>query len=59
MIRRQNRDVAVVLSMAEYERLPAGNVRAFLDLRDEIATRAAEAGLTNERLAEPLADDDV
>jgi prevent-host-death family protein len=59
VIRRQDRDVAVVLSMADYERLRNGNVRAFLDLRNEMATRAAARGLTDERISELLADDDT
>lgn len=59
VIRRQDRDIAVVLSMAEYERLRTGNVRAFLDLRNEVAARATAAGLTDERLAELLTDDEA
>lgn len=59
VIRRQDRDIAVVLSMAEYERLRSGNVRAFLDLRNEVAAEAAARGLTNERLAELLTDDEA
>ena len=59
VIRRQNRDIAVVLSMADYDRLRAANVRAFLELRDEIAAEAAKAGLTHEKLAELLNDDDA
>ena len=58
VIRRQGRDVAVVLSMAEYERLRTGNVRAFLDLRKEIAAEAAAKGLIDERLAEILSGDE-
>ena len=52
VIRRQDRDIAVVLSMTEYERLRSGNVRAFLDLRNEVAAQAATAGLADEKLAE-------
>ena len=59
VIRRQNRDIAVVLSIADYERLRSGNVRAFLDLRNEVAAEAAAAGLTEERLAELLNGDDT
>ena len=59
VIRRQDRDIAVVLSMAEYERLRSGNIRAFLDLRNEVASRAAATGLTEEKLAELLTDDDA
>jgi PHD/YefM family antitoxin component YafN of YafNO toxin-antitoxin module len=57
VIRRQDRDMAVVLSMAEYEGLRTGNVRAFLDLRKEIAAEAAAKGLTDERLAVILSGD--
>ncbi|HMO48741.1 MAG TPA: type II toxin-antitoxin system Phd/YefM family antitoxin [Rubrivivax sp.] len=57
VIRRQDRDVAVVLSMTDYERLRSGNIRAFLDLRDEIAGEAAQAGLTEERLAQLSGND--
>jgi prevent-host-death family protein len=58
VIRRQDRDIAVVMSMADYERLRAGNIQAFLDLRNEVATQAAASGLTDERLAELLTRDD-
>lgn len=59
VIRRQDRDIAVLLSMADYDRLRSANVQAFIDLRDEVAGEAAKAGLTEERLAELLADDDA
>jgi prevent-host-death family protein len=59
VIRRQNRDIAVVLSMADYERLRAGNIQAFLDLRNQVAAEAAANGLNEERLNELLADDDA
>jgi prevent-host-death family protein len=57
VIRRQDRDVAVLLSMADYERLRAANAAALLELRDQVAAEAAAAGLTEERLAEILNDD--
>lgn len=59
VIRRQDRDIAVVLSMADYERLRAGNINAFLDLRNEIATQAAANGLTDKRLTELLTGDEA
>jgi prevent-host-death family protein len=59
VIRRQDRDIAVVLSMADYERLRSGNIQAFLDLRDQVAAEAAANGLTEERLSELLADNDA
>ncbi|HEX5421881.1 MAG TPA: type II toxin-antitoxin system Phd/YefM family antitoxin [Gammaproteobacteria bacterium] len=59
VIRRQDRDIAVVISMADYERLRSGNVRAFLELRNEIADEAAAAGLTEGKLADLLSDDET
>jgi prevent-host-death family protein len=59
VIRRQNRDIAVVLSVADYERLRSGNIQAFLDLRNQIAAEAATNGLTEKRLNELLANDDA
>ncbi len=56
VIRRQDRDIAVVMSMTDYERLKSGNVRAFLELRNEVAGQAAAAGLTEDRLARLLID---
>jgi prevent-host-death family protein len=57
IIRRQEEDVAVVLSISEYERLRAGNIRTFLDLRNAVAGQAAANGLTEERLADLLSDE--
>jgi prevent-host-death family protein len=57
VIRRQDRDIAVLLSMADYERLRSANVAALLELRDAVAAEAAAAGLTEERLGELLSDD--
>ena len=59
VIRRQDRDIAVVLSMADYERLRSGNIQAFLDLRKQVADEAAAKGLTDERLNQLLATDDA
>lgn len=59
VIRRQDRDIAVVLSMSDYERLRTGNIGAFLDLRNQVAAEAAANGLTQERLNTLLADDDA
>jgi len=50
VIRRQDRDVAVVLSMTDYDRLRSAGIQRFLDLRHQVAVRAAKAGLTELRL---------
>jgi PHD/YefM family antitoxin component YafN of YafNO toxin-antitoxin module len=57
VIREQDRDIAVVLSMPEYGRLRTGAVQAFLDLRNEVAREAAAAGLTEKRFTELLNED--
>ncbi len=59
IIRRRDQDLAVVLSVSEYEKLRTGNVRAFLDLRNEVAAEAAKNGLTEERLANLLSGDEA
>jgi len=59
VIRRQDRAIAVVLSMADYERLRSGNVQAFLDARNAVAGEAAARGLTEDRLADLLTGDDA
>ena len=55
-IRRQKRDVAVVLSAAEYAKLTRLNIDEFQRYADLIGQRAAERGLTEEKLAELLQD---
>lgn len=57
VIRRQQRDVAVVLSMQEYERLTQLNKAEFQRFCDAVGQRAAEAGMTEDQLAALLADD--
>jgi prevent-host-death family protein len=56
VIRRQDRDIAVVLSMADYERLRTGNIQAFLEIRKQVAAEAAAKGLTEKRLSKLLTD---
>ena len=58
VIRRQKRDVAVVLSPQEYDRLRAANVAELERLCDVVGRRARARGLTEEKLAEILADDE-
>jgi antitoxin Phd len=57
VIRRQNRDVAVLLSPAEYDRLRAFNVADFQRFCDRVAEGAAARGLTEDKLTEILADE--
>ncbi|MFQ5953731.1 MAG: type II toxin-antitoxin system Phd/YefM family antitoxin [Kiloniellales bacterium] len=57
VIRRQKRDVAVVLSLQQYERLRGLNVDEFQRFCDRVAELAAARGLTEDKLAEILADE--
>jgi prevent-host-death family protein len=58
VIRRQKRDVAVVISPKEYDRLRALNVAELERLCNRISARAKRRGLTEEKLEKLLADDD-
>lgn len=57
-IRRQNRDVAVLLSPQEYERIRGLNLAELHSLIERVGREAAARGLTEEKLAEILADDE-
>src|SRR6266508_6906963 len=49
-IRRDDRDIAVVVSLKEYERFRELNVQAFLDLRRQVASEAAANRLSEQRI---------
>jgi prevent-host-death family protein len=57
VIRRQNRDVAVMISPESYQRLRQYNLAELTRLGDELAREAQANGLTEEILANILADD--
>ena len=57
VIRRQKRDVAVLLSAQEFEKMRDLNVAEFQSFCDRIAARAAERGLTPKKLKRLLADE--
>jgi prevent-host-death family protein len=57
VIRRQKRDVAVILSPHEYDRLRALNINEFERFCDRVAEQAAARGLTEDKLAVILGDD--
>jgi len=56
MIRRQKRDVAVVLSAQEYERVCALNRDEFQRFCDRVGKGATNHGLTENKLTDILAD---
>lgn len=57
MIRHQKRDVAVLLSAQEYERVCAVNREEFLRFSDRVSKEANAQGLTEATLHEILADE--
>lgn len=56
MIRRQNREVAVVISPEDYRRLTSANIEAFQRFADRVSKDAAEAGLTEKKFERLLRD---
>ena len=56
VIRRQNRDVAVLISVQDYERMRSANVQTFLHVSDRIGREAKARGLTERKLRKLLAD---
>ena len=56
MIRRQNRDVAVIMSADEYERIRMMNNSELKKMMDRIGTRATQRGMNEEALADILKD---
>lgn len=58
VIQRQKRDVAVVMSMDEYERLVNLNVTEFRRFCDRVGAKAQEAGMTTEVLQDLLGSED-
>lgn len=56
LIRRQNRDVAVIMSAEEYERIRGANNDEFERFCDRVGAEAVKRGLTEEILADILKD---
>jgi prevent-host-death family protein len=57
VIRKQNRDVAVMISMRDFERLRRINIEEFRRFRENISKEVAAKGLTEDKLNELLASD--
>lgn len=57
VIRQQNRDVAVIMSIEDYQRLTMVNIQEFQQFRENIGRKAQERGLTEDKLTGLLAID--
>lgn len=57
VIQRQKRDVAVVMSIDEYQRLARFNVAEFQRFCDAVGLKSQETGLTENQLADLLSND--
>ena len=57
-IRKQERDVAVLLSQQEYDRIYGLNLNEFHEACQRLSDEARARGLTEEKLADILADED-
>jgi prevent-host-death family protein len=55
-VRRQNRDVAIVMSPEEYDRIRGANIAELNRLCERVSERAAARGLTDEILDDLLKD---
>lgn len=56
-IQKKNRNVAVIMSIEDYQRITKSNMQEFQQFRANIGHRALEKGLTEDKLQELLADD--
>ncbi|AFY99509.1 type II toxin-antitoxin system Phd/YefM family antitoxin [Calothrix sp. PCC 6303] len=56
-IRKQNRDVAVIMSMEDYQRITRINIQEFQQFRENIGREAQERGLTEDKLNELLSNE--
>jgi prevent-host-death family protein len=56
LIRRQNRDVAVIISAEEYERIRRGKIDEFDKFCDRVGDQAVKRGMTEDILADILKD---
>jgi hypothetical protein len=57
IIRQQDRDIAVIMSIEDYQRLTMVNIQEFQQFRENMGRKAQERGLTEDKLTGLLAID--
>ena len=57
IIRKQNREVAVIMSMEDYQRITRINIQEFQQFRENIGREAQERGLSEDKLNELLSNE--
>jgi len=58
LIARRGKDIAAIVSIADYERLRLADIESFLKVRRKPAGEVRTNGLTEDKLTELLSDDD-
>jgi prevent-host-death family protein len=56
-IRQRDRDIAVIMSIEDYQRITRINIQEFQQFRESIGLKAQECGLTEDKLNELLSSD--
>ncbi len=57
IIRKQNREVAVIMSMEDYQRITRINIQEFQQFRENIGREAQKRGLSADKLNELLSNE--
>lgn len=57
IIQKKDRDIAVIMSIEDYQRITKTNIQEFQQFRANIGRKAEEKGLTEDKLQELLKDD--
>jgi prevent-host-death family protein len=57
IISQEQEEVAIVLSMKEYQKILSNNIRDFQYFCDQVGQKAQEKGLTEEKLFDILTND--
>lgn len=57
VISQEEKEIAVILSIEEYQKIVSHNIKDFQDFCDRVGQKAEAKGLTENKLSEILADE--